>query len=213
MRQQSVKRSAVPPASRSEQQQKYIAGVVYDLIGEVGIENLTMRQIAEAAKVSLGTITYHFPNKRALIAMAMDSGYSLPEDWSEYAGSPTAQLARIALSYALETPRSRWWRFWINHLAMSTRDVELQESQIRRFDKQRRFWIKLLEAGLQQGEIRLDLNIEAVVDELLVAVHGLITLQFVKPTPKMRAYAREKILELIGGLKASPSRSHLMLSS
>ncbi len=201
MRQASEKKSNASPISRSEQQQKYIAGVVYDLIGEVGIENLTMRQIAEAAKVSLGTITYHFPNKRALIAMAMDAGYELPEDWSEYAGSPTAQLARIALSYALESPKSRWWRFWISHLAMSTRDVELQASQARRFDKQRRFWIKLLSAGIKQNEIRSDLDIEVAVDQMLVEVHGLITLQFVKPTPKMRAYARETIIGMIDKLR------------
>jgi AcrR family transcriptional regulator len=203
MRQQSTKKSVEPPASRSEQQQRYIAGVVYDLIGEVGIENLTMRQIAEAAKVSLGTITYHFPNKRALIAMAMDAGYALPEDWSEYAGSPTAQLARIALSYAPESPKSRWWRFWINHLAMSSRDPELQASQARRFDRQRRFWIKLLTAGIEHGEIRSDIDIERTVDEMLVVAHGLITLQFVKPTPKMRAYAREKILAMIVALRST----------
>lgn len=75
MRPSPTAKSTKPPASRSEQQQKYIAGVVYDLIGDVGIENVTMRQITEAAKLSLGTITYHFPNKQALISMALEEGY------------------------------------------------------------------------------------------------------------------------------------------
>ena len=200
MRQTSLKKSSEPPVSRSEQQQKYISGVVYDLIGEIGIESLTMRQIAEAAKLSLGTITYHFPNKQALIAMALESGYALPDDWSDYAGSPTAQLRRIALSYAPESSKSRWWRFWISHLAMSTRDVDLQVAQSRRFDRQKRFWIKLLTAGKVKGEIVPDLEIESTVDDMLVEVHGLVILQFVKPSLKMRIYARDKINGMIDRL-------------
>lgn len=197
MRPSPTAKSTKPPASRSEQQQKYIAGVVYDLIGDVGIENVTMRQIAEAAKLSLGTITYHFPNKQALISMALEEGYSLPEDWSSYGESPTAQLRRIALSYALESSKSRWWRFWINHLAMSTRDVDLQASQARRFEKQRRFWMKLVIAGIQKGEVEPDLDVETTVDEMLVDVHGLVTLQFVRANAKMRTYARDSINAMI----------------
>lgn len=197
MRQAQLKKSNEPPVSRSEQQQKYIAGVVYDLIGEIGIESVTMRQIAEAAKLSLGTITYHFPNKQALIAMALESGYALPDDWNAYAGSPTAQLRRIALSYALESPKSRWWRFWISHLALSTRDPDLQATQSRRFDRQKRFWVTLLAEGKVKGEIAPDLDIESTVDDMLVEVHGLVVLQFVKPNAKMRTYARDKINRMI----------------
>ncbi len=198
--QKPIERITPRPASRSEQQQKYIAGVVYDLIGEVGIESLTMRQIAEAAKLSLGTITYHFPNKQALISMALDAGYSLPDDWSSYAGSPMAQLRHIALSYALQSPKSRWWRFWISHLALSTRDPDLQATQSRRFDKQRRFWISLLAAGQEKGEVIDGIDIESTVDDMLVEVHGLVTLQFVKPNGKMRTYARDKINAMIDRL-------------
>ncbi len=106
-----------------------------------------MRQIAEAANVSLGTITYHFRSKEELIATALESGYELPDDWDKYKGSPAAQLRRIALSYTEQLPANRWWRFWINSVAMSTREPELQVIQSKRFDKQRRFWIKLIAEG------------------------------------------------------------------
>lgn len=194
-----------PPESRSEQQQKYIAGVVYDLIAESGIENVTMRQVAEAAQLSLGTITYHFRNKQTLVATALEVGYALPEDWDEYKGSPAAQLRRIALSYALESPDSRWWRFWINFVAMSTRDAEIQAHQSKRFDKQRRFWIRLLIAGMEKGEILLDTPVEETVDQMLVEVHGLVVLQMVKPSAKMRSYARDTINKMIDRILVSPA--------
>ncbi|WP_316398234.1 TetR/AcrR family transcriptional regulator [Bradyrhizobium sp. 33ap4] len=192
------------PQTRGQLQQKYIAGVVYDLIAEQGIENLTMRQVADAAKVSLGTITYHFRSKEALIAAALESGYELPDDWDQYKGSPVAQLRRIALSYALQSPKERWWRFWINYVAMSTRDAEIQSIQAKRFDKQRRFWVKLFMEGKELGEIRGDIPIEETVDRMLVEVHGHVILQLVKSSPRMRTNAREAINRMIDEILAKP---------
>jgi AcrR family transcriptional regulator len=189
-----------PPASRSNMQQKFIAGVVYDLIAESGIENVTMRQVAEAAKVSLGTITYHFSTKEKLITAALELGYELPDDWDQYKGSPASQLRRIALSYAPQSPNNRWWRFWINYVAMSTRDTEIQQIQAKRFDKQRRFWVRLLNEGKDAGEIRLDVPVEETVDRMLAEVHGQIILQFLKPSARMRSSAREAINKMIDGI-------------
>jgi hypothetical protein len=73
----------------------------------------------------------------------------------------------------------------------------LQNSQARRFEKQRRFWMKLIMAGMQKGEVMSDLDLETTVDEMLVEVHGLVTLQFVRPTAKMRTYARDRINAMI----------------
>jgi AcrR family transcriptional regulator len=192
------------PASRGNMQQKFIAGVVYDLIAESGIENVTMRQVAEAAKVSLGTITYHFSTKEKLITAALELGYELPDDWDQYKGSPASQLRRIALSYALQSPSNRWWRFWINYVAMSTRDTEIQLTQAKRFDKQRRFWIRLLTEGKDAGEIRLDVPVEETVDRMLAEVHGQIILQLLKPSAKMRSGAREAINKMVDGILVGP---------
>jgi len=200
----SLKKHIPQPESRGRLQQKYIAGVVYDLIAELGIENLTMRQVADAAKVSLGTITYHFRSKEALIAAALESGYELPDDWDQYKGSPAAQLRRIALSYALHSPKERWWRFWVNYVAMSTRDSEIQATQAKRFDKQRRFWIRLFTEGKELGEIRDDIPIEETVDRMLVEVHGHVILQLVKPSAKIRTNARDAINRMIDEILVKP---------
>lgn len=198
-----MQKQGFPLETRGRLQQKHIAGVVYDLIAELGIENVTMRQIAEAANVSLGTITYHFRTKETLIAAALESGYELPDDWDQYKGSPAAQLRRIALSYIEQLPGSRWWRFWVNSVAMSTRNSELQVIQSKRFDKQRRFWIKLLAEGKKAGEIKDDVSPEETADRMLVEVHGRIILQLVKPGVKMRNAARSAINKMIDDVLTS----------
>jgi AcrR family transcriptional regulator len=184
----------------SERQQSYLMGVVYDLIAEHGIDALTMRQVAAASGVSTGTINYHFKNKENLVISALESAYQLPSDWEEYKGSPAAQLRRLALSYALKAGSNRWWRFWINYLAASTREEELQAHQEVRFDKQLLFWSSLVAEGVRQGEFEKSLDPEDSARDLLVTVHGLLAVQFMKPDAKTRTYARERILQAIDGL-------------
>ena len=88
---------------------------------------------------------------------------------------------------------------------MSTRDAEIQAHQSKRFDKQRRFWIRLLIAGMEKGEILLDTPVEETVDQMLVEVHGLVVLQMVKPSAKMRSYARDTINKMIDRILVSPA--------
>lgn len=178
---------------RGSRQQVYLLGVVYDLISENGIDAVTMRQISEASGVSTGTINYHFKNKDNLIISALEEAYQLPDDWEEYRGSPAAQLRRLAHFYAVRTRDNRWWRFWINYLAASTRDEELQHHQKRRFERQLDFWTQLIEEGITAGEMLADMNPRDTARDLLINVHGLLTLQLVKPDSEMRSFALQRI--------------------
>jgi AcrR family transcriptional regulator len=193
---------AVPNTRRGPLQREYLLGVVYDLISEFGIEALTMRQVAEASNVSTGTINYHFKNKQNLIIAALEAAYQLPEDWEQYKGSPAAQLRRITLSYVLRATSDRWWRFWINYLAYSTRDAEMQAHQAVRYERQRGFWANLISDGIRKGEFRPDLDPHATAQNLLIATHGLVTLQFMNADAETRSFARDHINGLVDQLLA-----------
>lgn len=156
-----------------------------------------MRQVSQASNVSTGTINYHFQNKQNLIIAALEAAYRLPHDWEEYKGSPAAQLRRIMLSYVLRANSDRWWRFWINYLAYSTRDETMQEHQSVRYDSQLRFWSRLIADGIAKGELRDDLEPLETARQLLITTHGLVTLQLMKPDAATRAYARDHINALV----------------
>lgn len=66
--------------------------------------------------------------------------------------------------------------------------------------RQRKFWVKLIEDGIRLGEIKPEVDPEALVDEMLVELHGLVTMQLLRPTPKMRAYARDRISKIIAAI-------------
>lgn len=178
---------------RGQQQQEHLLGVVYDLISEHGIHAFTMRQVAEASGVSTGTINYHFKNKENLIISALDAAYQLPSDWDQYKGSPVAQLRRLMQFYVFRAASDRWWRFWVNCLATSTRDEELQRQESLRFDRQLKFWTSLIEDGVAKGEFRAGLDAASTARDLLITVHGLLVLQLMKNEPEMRGLARDRV--------------------
>jgi AcrR family transcriptional regulator len=178
----------------------FLLGVVYDLIAEHGIDSLTMRQVSEKSNVSTGTINYHFKNKENLIITALVEAYRLPKDWRSLEGSPLAQLRRIARFYVLRGDKDRWWQFWANCLAFSTRNDEMHKNQRERFDRQLRFWSQLITDGIAHGELREGLDPESTARDLLITVHGLVSLQLITRDTETRVLAQERIISAINAL-------------
>jgi AcrR family transcriptional regulator len=183
---------------------KELLGVVYEAVSESGVDGVTMRQIAEAAGISTGTINYHFQNKHNLLISALEAAYELPEDWQSYKGSPFNQLHRLAMGYVFRSPRDRFWRFWINYTAHSSRDDEMRQHQNDRYERQLSFWTKLLRDGVGAGEVDPGIDPKDVASELLLIAHGLVVRQIQSPTTETRAEAKTILDDQFVRLAAKP---------
>jgi len=64
---------------------------VYKVVSEVGIDAASMRQIADRAEVSTGTISYHFENKEKLVMAALQAAYQMPVSDDDADSSPLAR--------------------------------------------------------------------------------------------------------------------------
>jgi AcrR family transcriptional regulator len=190
------------------QRRKELLGVVYEAVSESGVDGVTMRQIAEAAGISTGTINYHFKNKHNLLILALEAAYELPEDWKVYEGSPFSQLQRLAMGYVFRSSRDRFWRFWINYTAHSTRDEEMRQHQNTRYERQRKFWGELLRDGIAAGEVDPDVDPEREANDLLLIAHGLVLRQLQSPTPASREEAGEILRERFDRLAAKNPKAH-----
>jgi AcrR family transcriptional regulator len=186
---------------RGLQKREFLLGVVYELIAEHGIDSLTMRQVSEKSNVSTGTINYHFKNKENLIITALVEAYRLPKDWRSLEGSPLAQLRRIAGFYVLRGDKDRWWQFWVNCLAFSARNDEMHKNQRERFDRQLKFWSQLIADGVKRKELRAGLDPDGTARDLLIKVHGLVSLQLIARDAETRAMAKEQIDSAIDALR------------
>lgn len=205
VRKSALNDQAALPRTRSAPDitRQHVLGTVYELISEHGIESLSMRQVAEATGLSTGTINYHFGNKRSLLIAAFESAYALPEDWEQYRGSPSAQLRRLVHGYICRWAKDRFWRFWINYLAFSTRDEQMLDHQRKRYARQERFWTRLITDGMESGEFRKDIDAAYEARQLLHLSHGLLIQQLIEAEVETRAYARDMLNAAVDRLLAA----------
>lgn len=150
------------------------------LIGEQGIDGMTMRQVARATGMSTGTINYHFTNKRSLILAALDAAPSAPASGEE--GSPLERLQALFRGFILEDlDRRAWWRFWVEVTAQAARDADLRDRQRNRMELQRRDVEDLVALGVQRGQLRPDLDASLIAEPLLALAYGLAVQQLISP--------------------------------
>lgn len=138
-----------------------------------------MRQVAEAAGMSTGTINYHFKNKRGLIMAAMDHVYSVPQDWSPYADLPPLEQLRVRAGIFIlrSEARQRWGRFWLEYAAQAGRDTELLESHKARHQRRREVFAQTIALGQKAGEVRRDIDPFGAAEALLALIDGVTTQQ------------------------------------
>jgi hypothetical protein len=77
----------------------------------------------------------------------------------------------------------------------------MQKNQRERFDQQLRFWSQLIADGIERKELRATLNPDKTARELLITVHGLVSLQLIKRDAETRAMAQEQIDRAIDALR------------
>lgn len=150
------------------------------LIGEQGIDGMTMRQVARATGMSTGTINYHFTNKRSLILAALDAAPAAPASGEE--GTPLQRLQALFRGFVLEDlDRRAWWRFWVEVTAQAARDADLRDRQRNRMESQRQDVEDLVALGVQRGELRPDLDPALIAEPLLALAYGLAVQQLISP--------------------------------
>jgi AcrR family transcriptional regulator len=151
-----------------------------------------MRDLAARLGLSTGTITHHFRDKRTLLIEAMDSSYALPADWDRYRTLPPgAQLRRMVETFLVDSDRRRrGWRFYVEYQAGAGRDPLLRERHDERYARQRRFFTRLIEAGIESGEFVTELGAEREAELLLALGTGLAVQQLITPDRLPPASAR-----------------------
>ena len=171
-----------------------LLSTVYKVVSEFGIDAASMRQIATRAKVSTGTINYHFRNKEQLVMKALQAAYQMTLPDSDPSHTPLERLKAFAFGYILHEPNDRFWRFWMNYTVYGSRNEELRSHQAHWFKKQQSFWVKLVAEATKQNELPPHLDAAETAEQLLIFCHGLMVRQILLPDMRSRAHCR-KLLE------------------
>ncbi|MDF2500774.1 MAG: bm3R1 3 [Anaerosporomusa subterranea] len=143
--------------------EKAILEASYDLLLENGFGNVTVEKIAERAKVSKATIYKWWPNKAAVVMdgflSAAMSRLPVP-DTGSVMDDIIIQARNLASFLA-----SREGKIITELIAEGQFDLKLaEEYRLRYFNPRRLDSRRILERGVQRGELKKDLDLELCID-------------------------------------------------
>ena len=129
------------------------------VIAERGLFATTMRDIAAASEVSLGTVTYHFLGIAEILAEVLDA--EMDTLYAPLVAAAAAQPDGRAALHALidgflaSSPRARQhWVLWLDFWALSAHDGEYARRQAAFYQRWQRDVETIFRRGLADGTLR-----------------------------------------------------------
>lgn len=154
--------------SSSDRKRRRLLEAAAHCFAGFGFHKTTVEEIAHAAGVSKGLLYVHFSSKEALLeavlAMTLEewneATWSEVERQSRDVRSALRVMHRASIEYALRKPLLRRILDRDAYLLLSTVDAPARENM----DQWRRELTALVERGIQDGELRQELDVGRTVD-------------------------------------------------
>ncbi|WP_406437910.1 TetR family transcriptional regulator [Streptomyces sp. NBC_01613] len=154
-------RRAVAAADRTRQptevRRRLIVEAAVPLIAERGYASVGVRDVAAAAGVSVGTVTYHFGSVQEILSEAMvlhiERYYAALSEAAERATS-AAEALRLLVDALFTEDTDRHWRMWFDYWNAGEQgtDEAFARGQAERYEAWHRQILELAERGVADGE-------------------------------------------------------------
>ena len=199
-------------AENGSERRRELIRVMAELVAEEGIDGATIRKVARRAGVSTGMVSHYFPAKRDLImAVHASAGDEFRRRVDALAGeAPGPERLRTMLKNALsEEVRTLPSSFWLEYVAEASRDEELGRYYTERFGRNNGVLKRSVETGVERGEFRSDLDVDAVADILQALLFGgrvLFGVERGAMTEERAARMAETMLRMIASISTPPQK-------
>lgn len=163
-----------PADARRAQQRERILAAAEQLLVTHGVERSRLRDIAEAAGVSVGTVQHYFDTRDRLVAELFEwSSARRLGVWLAAAATPGDPWTRLAalLHASLAEPLLWRSRIWVEFIAMA-RDEKLRERLARYYQAWRPPFIAVIEEGVATGVFKPRRPITDIVDLFVICQDG-----------------------------------------
>jgi AcrR family transcriptional regulator len=194
-----------PPAPRRRQpaevRRRMIIEAARALIADQGLAATTMRDVARAGDVALGTVTYHFNGIDEVLAGV------LAEEMVAYSAPVTAAAAEAATGAAgldividglvgSDDRARQHWRLWLDFWALASHVPHYGDWQSEIYRELHAGIASLLERGSADGTLRVSDPARQAI-EFVALLDGLVV-QCYLPHPRLPAEDARKILRAYG---------------
>ncbi|MEU5341763.1 MULTISPECIES: TetR family transcriptional regulator C-terminal domain-containing protein [unclassified Streptomyces] len=156
-------RRAVAAADRTRQptevRRRLIVEAAVPLIAERGYASVGVRDVAAAAGVSVGTVTYHFGSVQEILSEAMvlhiERYYAVLNEAAEEADG-SGEALRLLIDALFTEDTDRHWRMWFEYWSAGDRDQDPERAfasgQAKRYEDWHSQIRALVERGVADGE-------------------------------------------------------------
>jgi AcrR family transcriptional regulator len=150
--------AAAPIADLRDGREAQLLAIARGLFAQKGYDATSLRDIADAARITKAALYYYFPNKEALydrvVIESMDSLLAKVKAAVERAPTPTAKIRAFLHASAdeLDNARDRWLAgsnaFW------QSRSTGRRDAALRQRDEYEHLLRDCIERGIASGELR-----------------------------------------------------------
>lgn len=163
-------------AAEVESRRSTILESALDQIAAQGPEAVRMKDIAEAAGLSVGTLQYYFGSRESLLVHAFSTHSSATVDaitgLTRGQGTAWEKLRSSLRAVPGIGDLRRRSQVWLEFIAASSRNDYLRDSADAVFDSWRAHFQALIEAGVNDGSFRPQSDVDLIVDILIAAIDG-----------------------------------------
>lgn len=165
----------MPKIVDADDRRAALAAAAARLIADVGLEKVRLKDVAAAAGWTTGALTHYFPDKRALLVMAMTTALDNLQGRKETVVDQQGDELRWLLEQALplDDERRQHWRVSQALYVQSWSDEELTEIRVRAYRRWRRRIVDLFADALEQGRLRSELDAPDLADATIAVVDGV----------------------------------------
>jgi AcrR family transcriptional regulator len=188
----------------TEVRRQLIVEAARSVIAERGLFATSIRDIATASDVSLGTVTYHFTGIAEILAEVlndeMDSFYGPVIAAAKAAPDGRAALREIVDGFIASSARAReHWVLWLDFWALSAHDPEYASRQSEIYQRWHADVRAVFERGGTDGSLRAVPKEEAIT-EFMAIFDGMASQAYLPGAELRPAEARSRLHRYIDRL-------------
>ncbi|GJF34455.1 TetR family transcriptional regulator [Kitasatospora sp. NE20-6] len=170
-----------PARGDHDARRRDVSEAVWRVLADRGFGGLTLRAVAAEMGATTGLLTHYFPNKRALVAYALDlldrRSAARPRPASE-ASAPAGGLALLRAVLLdilpLDAESAAGNRIWVSSWDVALADTELAAEHAERYRRSRRRLTALVAEAQRCGELPARDSAAAVAAAAQSFVLGLV---------------------------------------
>jgi AcrR family transcriptional regulator len=149
-----------------------------DLIAADGIDEVRIARVATRAGASTALVHHYFSTREELLEQALIHSFEQAGDdrfGGEASGEASAArgLAR-AIGECLPLPgtQERQWVLWVELWLRAVREPGLRPVAARLYERYRAWMASVIRAGVESGEFRAEVDVDAVADLAMALLDG-----------------------------------------